>query len=156
MSTKARHTLNELLVYLFNYILFIEETNLKKQGISLSMSDVHLLESVEKAADNTMSYIAKRSMITQGTLTTNIKRLEKQGYVQRVKDDKDGRVTRLVLTEKGQDVLKIHDDFHDKMIDSVIDELNLGEDELLIASLDKIMHYFRKTYGSDTDQDLNP
>lgn len=76
MSTKARHTLNELLVYLFNYILFIEETNLKKQGISLSMSDVHLLESVEKAADNTMSYIAKRSMITQGTLTTNIKRLE--------------------------------------------------------------------------------
>ena len=39
-----RHTTNELLVGLFNYILYIEDRNLKKRGITLSMNDVHILE----------------------------------------------------------------------------------------------------------------
>ena len=47
-----RHTTNELLVGLFNYILYIEERNLKKRGIELSMNDVHILENIKKASDN--------------------------------------------------------------------------------------------------------
>lgn len=149
--TTARHTLNELLVYLFNYILFIEEKNLQKKGVSLSMSEVHLLESIEKASDNTMSHIAKRTMVTQGTLTSSIKRLEGQGYVIRKKDAKDGRIVRLYLSEKGKDVLKIHDAFHESMIDGIIEDLKIGEDQILIESLEKIMHYFQKTYASDSE-----
>lgn len=154
MTKTVKHTLNELLVNLFNYILFIEETNLKKQGVELGIGEIHLLESIEKTADNTMTNIARRSMITQGTLTTNIKRLERMGYVLRTKDSRDGRVTRLSLTEKGRQVLAIHDRFHEEMIDSIIDELNLGEDQLLITSLEHVMRYFRNTYAADTDSQL--
>ena len=32
---QTRHTLNELLVWLFNYILYIEEKNLKASGVHL-------------------------------------------------------------------------------------------------------------------------
>ena len=42
----TRHTLNELLVDLFNYILLIEEKNLRDQGVKLSMTEVHILEAV--------------------------------------------------------------------------------------------------------------
>ena len=63
-----RHTTNELLVGLFNYILYIEDRNLKKRGITLSMNDVHILENIQKASDNSMSHIAARLMVTQGTL----------------------------------------------------------------------------------------
>ena len=44
----TRHTLNELLVYLFNYILAIEEKNLRDQGVDLSMTEVHILEAIQK------------------------------------------------------------------------------------------------------------
>ena len=55
---KTRHTLNELLVYLFNYILYIEANNLKQKGVELSINEVHILERIEKASSNTMSHLA--------------------------------------------------------------------------------------------------
>lgn len=107
--SNTRHTLNELLVGLFNYILYIEERNLKKCGVELSMNDVHILENIHKASDNTMSHVAGRLMVTQGTLTTNVSKLINKGYVVRYKDENDKRIVRLKVTEKAKDVLKIHD-----------------------------------------------
>ena len=63
-----RHTTNELLVGLFNYILYIEERNLKKRGIELSMNDVHILENIKKASDNSMSHIEAHQQRLCGTL----------------------------------------------------------------------------------------
>ena len=103
-----RHTTNELLVGLFNYILYIEERNLKKRGIKLSMNDVHILESIQKASDNSMSHIAARIMVTQGTLTTNVNKLIAKGYVERYQDEKDKRIKRLRITEKALPILAIH------------------------------------------------
>lgn len=146
---RTEHTINELLVGLFNYITYIEEKNLHQQGVTLSMNEVHLLESIEKASDNTMSYIAKRSMITQGTLTTNVGKLVKKGYVERYKDEKDGRIVRLRLTKKAEPVMKIHDSFHEKMIDRAIADLHLEDNEVLLKSLNNIMDYFTQIYGQE-------
>ena len=85
----TRHTLNELLVDLFNYILLIEEKNLRDQGVKLSMTEVHILEAIEKSESNMMSAIAKRLMVTQGTLTVSTSKLVKKGYVERVKDERE-------------------------------------------------------------------
>ena len=84
----TRHTLNELLVDLFNYILLIEEKNLRDQGVSLSMTEVHILEAIDKSESKMMSAIAKRLMVTQGTLTVSASKLVKKGYVERVKDER--------------------------------------------------------------------
>ncbi|MFV0382380.1 MAG: MarR family winged helix-turn-helix transcriptional regulator [Breznakia sp.] len=141
-----RHTLNELLVGLFNYILYIEDRNLKRQGVILSMTEVHILESIQKTSDNSMSYLAGRLMVTQGTLTTNATRLIKKGYVERYKDDKDKRVVRLRLREKATSVLKIHDDFHHNLIDKAIGDLGLEDNLVLNESLENILKYFREEY----------
>lgn len=145
--SNTRHTLNELLVGLFNYILYIEERNLKTCGVLLSMNDVHILENVKKASDNTMSHIANRLMVTQGTLTTNVSKLITKGYLVRYRDEKDKRVYRLKNTDKAIDVLKIHDDFHTNMIDKAIGDLGLDENEELNNMLENILDYFREEYA---------
>lgn len=147
--SNTRHTLNELLVGLFNYILYIEERNLKRCGVELSMNDVHILENIYKASDNTMSHIAGRLMVTQGTLTTNVSKLINKGYVVRYKDEADKRVVRLKVTEKAKDVLKIHDDFHANMIDKAIGDLGLDQNEVLNESLENILAYFREEYAEE-------
>lgn len=147
--SNTRHTLNELLVGLFNYILYIEERNLKKCGVELSMNDVHILENIYKASDNTMSHIAGRLMVTQGTLTTNVSKLINKGYVVRYKDEDDKRIVRLKVTEKAKDVLKIHDDFHANMIDKAIGDLGLDQNEVLNESLENILAYFREEYAEE-------
>lgn len=149
---QTRHTLNELLVGMFNFILYIEEKNLKSKGVTLSMNDVHILENIKKASDNSMSHIARRLMITQGTLTTNVAKLIKKGFVVKYKDEDDKRITRLTLTEKANEVLNIHDDFHSNMIDKAIGDLNLNENEVLNESLENILAYFREEYSEKEEQ----
>lgn len=145
--SNTRHTLNELLVGLFNYILYIEERNMKRCGVEISMNDVHILENIKKSKDNSMSHIAGRLMITQGTLTINVSKLIKKGYVVRYKDDNDKRVVRLKVTDKAEEVLKIHDEFHANMIDKTIGDLGLDENEVLNESLENILAYFREEYA---------
>lgn len=146
---KTKHTLNELLVWMFNYILYIEERNLKQKGVSVSMNDVHIMERISTASDNSMSYVAKTLMITQGTLTTNVAKLVKKGYVEKYKDENDKRITRLKLTEKALPVLAIHDEFHKNMIDKTVEDLGLEENETLIHSLENILAYFQEVYSND-------
>ncbi len=142
----ARKILNELLVEMFNHILVLEQKNLQDKGVKLSMSEVHTLENIEKSESKTMSDVAKRSLVTQGTLTVAVNRLQEKGYIIREKDNKDRRIVRLNLTSKAIKVLEIHDQFHKEMIDSFIEDLQVDQDHALINSLSKIMDYFRLNY----------
>lgn len=142
----VKHTLNELLVDLFNHILVLEEKNLQDRGISLSMTEVHTLENIFKSKTKTMSDVARLQLVTQGTLTVAVNRLQKKGYVSRLQDAQDKRIIRLSLTAKALDVLAIHDKFHEEMIDSFISDLKIDQDVALITSLRRIMEYFRQNY----------
>jgi DNA-binding MarR family transcriptional regulator len=142
----VKETLNELLVDLFNHILVLEEKNLQDRGISLSMTEVHTLENIQKSKSKTMSDVARLQLITQGTLTVAVNRLQKKGYVSRLQDAQDKRIIRLSLTAKALDVLAIHDKFHEEMIDSFISDLKIDQDIALITSLRRIMEYFRQNY----------
>ncbi len=144
----TRRTLNELLVNLFNNILAIEEANLQNQHVSLSMTEVHILEAIEKSESNMMSVVAKYLMITQGTLTVSVSKLEKKGYVERIKDESDRRIVRLKNTEKANMVLQVHDDFHKQMIDKIVNDLDIEEEQELLKSLYKVSQFFKESYGN--------
>ena len=143
---KAKNLVNELLVEVFNQILTIEEKILKKKGVELSMTEIHVLEAVRNVEPPTMSNVANRLRVTVGTLTTSIHTLVKKNYVIRRRDEHDKRIVLLELTDEAIDVLKIHDNFHDEMIDSVFKELKLDEDEVLIKSLERVSEYFKTKY----------
>lgn len=140
----ARSTLNHLLVDLFNYILSLEETNLKSNGVKLSMSEVHILENIRKSESKTMTDVARLQMITLGSLTVAINTLVRKGYVVRTKDEVDKRIVRLSITKTGFEALEIHDRFHEEMIDSVVDDLHLDNEETLILALQRVIAYFNK------------
>jgi DNA-binding MarR family transcriptional regulator len=142
----AREVLNELLVDMFNHILILEQKNLQEQGVELSMSEVHTLENIEKSESKTMSDVARLSLVTQGTLTVAVKRLQEKGYISRERDTSDRRIVRLALTPKAKEVMRIHDKFHEDMIDSFIEDLHVDQDHALINSLTKIMDYFKLNY----------
>lgn len=144
----TRRTLNELLVNLFNNILAIEEANLQNQHVMLSMTEVHILEAIEKSESNMMSAVAKYLMITQGTLTVSVSKLEKKGYVERIKDESDRRIVRLRNTEKATAVLQVHDDFHKQMIDKIVNDLDIEEEQELLKSLYRVSQFFKESYGN--------
>lgn len=144
--SKTKAVINELLVEIFNHILNIEEEELRKSGINLSMNEIHTLEAINNADDTTMSNIARKMRITTGTLTTTINRLVGKKYVTRHIDEIDRRKVYLKLTKSSLEVLKEHDKFHNQMIDSLFEDLPIEDDEILYKSLENIANYFKEKY----------
>ncbi|MDD3126093.1 MAG: MarR family winged helix-turn-helix transcriptional regulator [Candidatus Izemoplasmatales bacterium] len=142
--SEAKTLINELLVDIFNRILAIEGEELKNNGVRLSMSEVHVLEAISLASEPSMSAIAKKLGITVGSATTAINTLVQKGYVSRRSIDRDRRKVLVSLEKPALEVLRIHDYFHEKMIDSIFTDLHVDEDEVLITSLKKVASYFRK------------
>lgn len=141
-----KQVINELLVDVFNHILSIEADTLKQRGVKLSMTEVHVLEAIRNTKEPTMGHIAKRLRITLGTLTTSVNVLVRKEYVYRYRDDNDRRKVYIKLNQNACDVLKVHDEFHDEMINSVFKDLEIEKDEVLMKSLENISNYFKNQY----------
>lgn len=145
---KTQEILNEVLVELFNDILKIEEKSLQSQNINdLTMNEIHTIEAIGINLKKPMGEVANELKISVGTLTTAINRLIQKGYVTRNKDEKDKRIVLVSLTKSGEEIYKIHKNFHDEMIEYVINKTNDDEKELLNNLLKKIKIFFDEKYA---------
>lgn len=144
--SKAKDIINELLVDVFNHILNIEGQILKKRGVKISMNEVHVLEATNTVKIPTMGNIAKKLRVTLGTLSTAVKALVRKGYLERKYDENDRRKIYLSLTKPAKEVLIIHEEFHNEMIESILSDLNIENDTNLINSLDNIRKFFKEKY----------
>ena len=142
----AKKVINELLVEVFNHILSIEGSKLKERGVKISMNEMHVLEAIQKTDEPAMSNIAKRLRVTVGTLTTSINRLVEKGYATRKREEEDKRKVIVSLTKKAEGALKIHEEFHEEMLDALFEDMNLEEDEVLLQSLENLSEYFKNKY----------
>lgn len=141
-----KEVINELLVDVFNHILSIEEDSLKKQGVKISMTEVHVLEAIKNSQVPIMGNVAQKLRVTLGTLTTSVNVLVRKNYVTRYRDDSDRRKVYLKLTDQAIEVLRIHEEFHNEMIESLFADLNLEKDEVLLKSLENISQYFKNKF----------
>ena len=145
---KSKKVINELLVKLFNDIINIEEANIRNGEISdLSVTELHTIEAIGINSQWSMSEVALDLKITVGTLTTAINKLIKKGYVKRKWIEEDRRVVLINLTEKGELAFKLHEKFHNEMINETINGLTKSEEEVLISSLERLIEFFKSKYN---------
>ncbi|EOD00261.1 MarR family winged helix-turn-helix transcriptional regulator [Caldisalinibacter kiritimatiensis] len=73
---------------------------------NLTLDQFHLLVHLPKREEPpTISEIADRASKAHNTISEKVTRLEEKGLVKRVRDEKDRRISRVVITEKGQKLL---------------------------------------------------
>ncbi len=144
---KRKKVLNELLVQIFNDILQIEEQALKKGVLNnLSVTEIHTIEAIGMYTERTMSEVAQDLKITVGTLTTAINKLIKKGYVERKRIEEDRRVVLIKLTKSGKLAFRLHEKFHNDMINATIEGLSEEEENVLVSSLDRLNEFFKVKY----------
>ncbi len=138
--------INNLLVEVFNDILVIEESELKKsQFKDLSITEMHTIEAIGMYKKKTTTEVANELSITVGTLTIAINRLVKKGYVERIRSEDDRRVVKLGLTKKGKLIFRVHQHFHREMIKAVIEGMDGEQSSALLKALDNL-HNFLQEY----------
>lgn len=139
--------LNDILVDTFRTILRVEEDALKSTGMTdLSISEMHLLESVGKnhSEGRTISDIAQELSVTLPTVTVAINKLEKKGYVQKVKSGADGRMVFVTLTRLGQKMDRVHRYFHEQMVRNISSEMEEEEKRILTMGIVKLNQFFKR------------
>jgi len=83
--------------------------------------------------------LAEKIDRTQPTVTVLVNKLEKLGYVERVKSKEDSRVTLIYLTEKGKQLQPIFQEISVKLNDSIYGGFDDHEKEQLEYLLETIL-----------------
>ena len=137
------NTISDLLVNLFNEIMDIEEKAIiTKEFQDITNNDMHIIAAIGIYEPRNMTAVAKSMSVTVGTLTIAINNLVKKGYVSRARSQEDRRVVLISLTEKGRSAYFHHEDFHQKMVEAVLDELDEDQIQVLVKSLMNLKKFF--------------
>ena len=154
--TQQESQLNTFLVEVFNDILRLEEQSLRSSCKNLSVSELHVLEAVDKCSAQgppCMAEIAAALNITAGTLTISIKTLEQKGYVERKRSSKDKRRVSVALTPTARPVLDAHSVFHANLVKRVAAYLSPDQIDTLCTTLAALHHYFTvELFNGSTNQ----
>ena len=140
----TKEILNDLFVDIFNQVLALEKKIFEqdKNFRDVSMTETHVLEAIRKCDPPTMGTIAAKLQITPGTLTSSVNKLIDKGYVNRHRSEIDRRIVTLSLTEKGESVFQLHEEFHRDLVEAAIADLENRDD--LKKALQSMHRFFQK------------
>ena len=141
-KTYDEKLINDFFVEIYNRILILEEKWLREQNLQITMSEAHMLVAVGQRENKAMSEVAEAVSLTNGSVTTMIKKLESKGYVMRTRDGADKRILRVRLTDKGKEVTIIHENFHKKLTEAILNSISQEEKIVLTSTIEKIHRFF--------------
>lgn len=108
----------------YNNLFFQIEKSL--QEFDLNVSEFGVLEMLYHKGDQPVQKVAEKILVTSGTITYVINKLEKKEFVVRRKCNEDKRVYYVSLTEKGKDyishIFPKHKDFLDNLFKDLDEE----------------------------------
>ena len=114
-------------------IQFFERKFLKEYGIvDVTPNEVKVLYIIGISNIKSMSEIAEKLRITQGTLSITVGTLVKKGYVIRTRHKQDRRIIILYLTKKSLNVIKHYGMFYYRLLDELVN--SLAEDKALAVN----------------------
>jgi DNA-binding MarR family transcriptional regulator len=132
MVGKIRDAVNNLIL-----------SELNKHGVnSIAPSHGDILVCLYEKNGLSVKDLVEKIHRTQPTVTVLIDKLQKLGYVERIKSKEDSRVTLINLTEKGIQLEPVFHDISEKLNTVIYDGLINTEKEQLEHLLEKILKRF--------------
>ena len=137
--------LKQQMLSIFNMVMKTEEMAMKETAESgeLSVSEIHTLVAVGRRAPKTMSTIAQDLLINK---------LEKKGFVMRIRDDADRRIVRISLTEKGRAALERHEQFYYRIVDEAIRDMDNVQKRVLVRSMGHMADFFSAKLNQSAEE----
>jgi len=115
---------------------------LRKSGSGLTPSQARVIFAIGGTDGRTCKDIGDTTLITKGTLTGVIDRLEEKGLVERWSVEGDGRKTIIALTRRGQRVYEREFPRHVEFLKTKFDKLSAGDRRTATRLLQKVRELF--------------
>lgn len=116
------------------------EELLKKdmQQFHINLTEFAVLELLYHKGDQPIQKIGEKILITSGSITYVVDKLQQKGYVQRVACPTDRRVTFTTLTNEGRQFFEEIFPKHKKLVEEIFSPLGQQEVTQLISDLKKV------------------
>ena len=114
----------------------IDKASISKTGLGLS--DFSIMEVLLHKGPLTINQIGEKVLLTSGSMTVAINRLQSKGLVKRIQDPADGRCFYVHLTKKGRKTIKIAFAKHEQNLEKIAGVLSDNERTELVRLLRKI------------------
>jgi DNA-binding MarR family transcriptional regulator len=105
----------------------------------LTLTQMNYLETINHLNNPNLTELASILKLSKPTVKVAIDKLIERNYVFKVQSDEDRRSAHLHLTERGEQINRIHDLAHKNIADSIVSKLNSEEQQQLIELLSKIL-----------------
>lgn len=129
--------LSEIIVEFYEKLSSWEESVVRDSG--LTTAQAHTIEIVGHAGSIKMKDLAEKLGVTTGTLTVAVDRLEKKELLVRRPHETDRRAYLIELTPKGKKYFIQHHQFHLKMTEELVVDLEPEEIKQLHSIIEKIL-----------------
>ena len=131
-------SLEQTIALITGLIADMEARAFQQDGFSeLSMRQVSYLDTIARLEHPSFGELAEALGVTRPSVTALVGKLIHSGYVQKVQDGEDRRSFHILLTRKGQEFTRIHQNMHQRVVQALIAHLDKAEIEQLTALLNK-------------------
>lgn len=110
----------------------------------LSMADFLALEQITNTPDCMVKGIGKRLGFTKSGATRIVDRLEKKGYVKRLRFQEDGRVCCIASTEEGKYVLESAQNGYSERLEELLSQMSSETAKQVVNSLVTMANVLRE------------
>lgn len=117
--------LNILMIEIYNSVHDVEQKMLTNTKLELSISEMDVLGIIGRCGEEgcTISDVARSLKVTLPTVTVSVKRLEKKGFVTKLRSAEDARCVRIVLTRQGKKADAVHRYFHEQAVRACLKDI---------------------------------
>ena len=116
----------------------------------LLLSDFTIMEVLLHKGPLPINIIGEKVLLTSGSMTAAVNRMEGKGLVKRIQDPSDGRCFYVHLTKKGRHMIKKAYAKHEKTLEKITGVLTDKERKELVRLLKKIGLFAESLEASNT------
>lgn len=134
---------------LFNKMAWLNKTKMEKSLKGYKPSEVHYIECIGRNSDFNVTKLAEHLYMTRGAISKMTKKFMEKGIIESYQKQDNKKEIYFRLTEKGNEIYKIHDDLHrefrqrDKAVFEQITE----------EQFDNMLHFI-ENYSKHLDEEI--
>ncbi|RME84841.1 MAG: MarR family transcriptional regulator [Planctomycetota bacterium] len=114
------------------------------EDFGLSCSKYKILRALaEEGAPLRLSVLSKRLCVSNANVTGLVNRLERDGYIKKIPNPTDKRVTLVQLTRRGEKLYQKISSLYDQTFHSIFEAIPPQEQEEILFSLEKLYHFLQ-------------
>lgn len=114
----------------------IMESSLEKVGVFQGQH--RILMELSENEYHSQKEIAAAMKVSTATIAIALKKLEKNGYINKITDEEDNRLNIIVITEKGRNVVEMSRQLFDDIDSTMFEGFSHEEKKNFINMLDRI------------------